>query len=195
MKLYKHKDYNEYYKAQLAKNVNKLKTVYIKEKEIILLSKHIKENIPDLKFGICHGVRNGWEVQRLRKLLNIEIIGTEISPTANKFKNVIQWDFHKVKDGWINNVDFIYSNSFDHAINPTECLKTWMSCLKATGCCIIEWTPKHTESYANITDPFGASLKEYEELITKCGFKIKQQLKYKPINSKYCKFYFVIIKP
>jgi len=139
MKLYKHKDYNEYYKAQLAKNVNKLKTVYIKEKEIILLSKHIKENIPDLKFGICHGVRNGWEVQRLRKLLNIEIIGTEISPTANKFKNVIQWDFHKVKDGWINNVDFIYSNSFDHSYDPELCLDNWMSCVKRNGVCYIHW--------------------------------------------------------
>ena len=195
MFLYKYKNYEEYVSAQIEGNRKKLNIQWSKRDEIEFLSSYLVSNFSPLVLGICHGTRQGNEQKWFAEFTKAHVIGTEIGEKAEDFPNTIKWDFNKVKDEWINNIDFIYSNSFDHAINPTECLKTWMSCLKATGCCIIEWTPKHTESYANITDPFGASLKEYEELITKCGFKIKQQLKYKPINSKYCKFYFVIIKP
>ena len=139
MKLYKHKNYDEYYKAQILKNKHKLKTIYVKGDEIVLLTRHIKKNILDPKFGICHGVRNGWEVQQLRKRLGVKVIGTEISPTATKFPHTIEWDFHKIKDEWVDNIDFIYSNSFDHSYKPEMCLDQWMRCIKKSGICYIHW--------------------------------------------------------
>ena len=52
---------------------------------------------------------------------DVKVIGTEIASDAeNRFPNTIEWDFHNVKDEWLNNVDFIYSNSFDQQIVPLQ---------------------------------------------------------------------------
>jgi len=165
MKLYKHKDYEEYKEAQIWKNTRKLRLVWIKKKEIISLANHIKENIPNPKFGICHGVRNAWEVKQLRSLLGIEVIGTEISHTATQFENTIQWDFHKVKDEWIDNVDFIYSNSFDHSYDPSMCLDKWMSCIKKNGICYIHWNYANSKPGAlDAADCFNGTETDYRKL-------------------------------
>jgi hypothetical protein len=140
MKLYKHDSYEDYVKAQIDKNVRKIHLTWVNNSEITQIVKRIKKHIQKPKFGLCHGVRNAWEVKRFRELLKIEVIGTEISHTANKFPNTIQWDFHNVKNEWVNKVDFIYSNSFDHSYDPEKCLDIWMKCIKKhEGICFIHW--------------------------------------------------------
>lgn len=138
--------YQKYVNAQTANNKYKLQLKpglhWITEQEMKILLAYIKKNIPQAKFGICHGVRNGWEVGKLRKL-GIEVIGTEISDTASQFKNVIQWDFHNVKPEWLNKTDFIYSNALDHSYNPEHCIRQWLKCLTPNGLCFIEWTSSH----------------------------------------------------
>lgn len=171
--LYKYSDYNEYKQSQIEGNLRKLDCVWASEENIKMLADHIKQHVPDLKFGICHGTRRGEEQALFRKILNIEVIGTEISPTATQFPNTIEWDFHDVKDEWINNVDFIYSNSFDHSYDPQKCLDAWMSCIKPNGLCILEWTECH--AVATKTDPFGGNRQMYEELINK-KYQIKDVL-------------------
>jgi len=171
MKLYKYNSYKQYYDLQVEANKRKIDRVSARMEIIIAVSDYIKKNIPCAKFGICHGVRNGWEVNEFRKNLNFNIIGTDISPTANQFKNVIQWDFHDIKDEWINNVDFIYSNSFDHSHNPYHCLNQWVKCLSKGGKCFLEWNimcevSKRSLSHMNV-DCFGATLNEYRDLIIK----------------------------
>lgn len=168
MKLYKHRDYNEYVEAQIDKNVRKINLVWMNITEVNLLVEHIKKNIPNAEFGICHGVRNAWEVQQLRKNLNIEVIGTEISYTATQFENTIQWDFHNVKDVWIDNVDFIYSNSFDHSYDPETCLDRWMSCIKKDGICYIHWNHSNSLPKAlDAADCFNATKDDYKRLFNK----------------------------
>lgn len=120
--LYKYRDYEEYKQAQIDGNLRKLDCIWASMDNIVMLSNYLKTNIPDLKFGICHGTRRGEEQKLFRELLGVEVIGTEISHTATQFPNTIEWDFHNVKDEWINNVDFIYSNSFDHSYDPEKCL-------------------------------------------------------------------------
>ena len=159
MELYKHKDYDAYRKAQIVKNTRKLKTIYVKKNEIVLLTRHIKKNISNLKFGICHGVRNGWEVRQLRKRLGMEVIGTEISPTAINFPHTIEWDFHKIKDEWVDSVDFIYSNSFDHSYDPEMCLDKWMECIKKSGICYIHWHGGVDIDSADCFDATGAEIR------------------------------------
>lgn len=163
MRLYKHKDYKEYVKNQTTTNVGKLNNVWANNKDIGLLSKHITKNISDIKFGICHGVRNAWEVQQLRRSLKIDVIGTEISYTALQFENTIQWDFHDVKDEWVGSVDFIYSNSLDHSYDPEMCLGKWMSCIKKEGICYIHWS-RSSEGLLNSADCFSATSDEYRKM-------------------------------
>jgi len=166
MKLYKHKDYDNYKAAQIDKNVRKLKNIWVKPKEISLVVGHINKYIPNAKFGICHGVRNAWEVKQFRKLLNINVIGTDIAPSVSKFEHTLEWDFHEVKEEWVGNVDFIYSNSFDHSYDPGMCLDKWMSCLTKDGICYIHWM-KTNETKIDAADCFAAYQKEYRKMFNK----------------------------
>jgi hypothetical protein len=167
MKLYDHKNYEEYKDAQIDKNTRKINHVWVKPHEIQVISKKVRKYVPKASFGICHGVRNAWEVQQLRQLLNINVIGTDIAPSATQFKHTIQWDFHEVKDEWIDKVDFIYSNSFDHSYKPARCLDAWMSCIKkGVGICMIHWMSTNANKI-DAADCFAAPAKEYIKMINK----------------------------
>ena len=165
--LHKYKNYDEYKKIQIDGNIEGIKSnrCWVTENNIKFLSNFLEKEVPNLKFGICHGTRQGKEQEGFSKYLGISVIGTEISPSATMFPNTIQWDFHNVKDEWVNNVDFIYSNSFDHSYKPEACLDAWMKCITDGGVLILEWTTDHIE-YTEL-DPFGATLKYYKKLISK----------------------------
>jgi len=163
-------------KIQEEGNIQKIKCCWVLENNIKLLSEYLKKHVKDIKFGLCHGTRRGKEQEWFKKYLNIKdlkIVGTEISKTATQFTDTIQWDFNDVKEEWINNADFIYSNSWDHSYKPIECLDSWMSCVKKSGVCLIEWTPSYIPVCA--LDPFGATQEEYEEIITK-KYEIKDRI-------------------
>ena len=143
MRLFKFDNYDHYVRVQTACNKLKLDVIWLGKREAQVLIETVKRLVPSATFGICHGVRNGTEVRYLREALNINVIGTEISDTAERFENVIQWDFHDVKLEWLRKVDFIYSNSFDHSHNPGAAISSWMSCLSEQGVCIIHWSTGH----------------------------------------------------
>ncbi len=165
MRIYTHENYQEYLDAQIEKNLKKIKHVWVNGNEIKQIAKTVEKYRPDAKLGVCHGVRNGWEVTQLRKLLKIIVIGTDISPTANTFDNVIQMDFHNINKKWLNKLDFIYSNSFDHSYKPAECLNIWMKhIIKHQGICMIHWM-KTNENKIDKADCFAASQNEYRNLI------------------------------
>ena len=89
-----------------------------------------KENIN----GLCHGSRNGFEQEFFNiNIKNSKIIGTDISDTANTFKNSVVWDFHDIKDEWLNHFDFIYTNSLDQSYDPKKALTTWLGQIKING--------------------------------------------------------------
>jgi hypothetical protein len=176
MKLYKHENYDEYVEAQVKKNKLKLRNVWVKSTEIQMIANKIRTSIPGAKFGICHGVRNGYEVKALRgKLKRVNIIGTDISPTVLEYPNTIQWDFHKIKKEWINKVDFIYSNSFDHSYKPGFCLDQWMKCIRnGKGICFIHWMSTN-KNKIDAADCFAGNLIEYRKLINK-KYEIVEEL-------------------
>ena len=191
--LHKYKSYDEYKKIQIKTNMDKIGRTWAKEENIRFISEYLKRNVPNIKTGLCHGTRRGDEQRWFRKYLKAEVIGTEISPSAKKYPNTIQWDFHDVKPEWLNSMDFIYSNSFDHTYKPEQCLNTWMSCLNRRGLLILEWSPIYALSYK--TDPFGATLKGYNKLINK-HHEVKTVLK-SPTNRWHTLFktYFIIAIP
>ncbi|MEZ4944368.1 MAG: methyltransferase domain-containing protein [Cyclobacteriaceae bacterium] len=162
-------NYSHYRKVQEEGNKRKLKNVWVLEENISFLSDYLINKLGIVKFGICHGTRQGLEQKWFRKYLNCEVIGTEISETATQFPDTIQWDFHETKKEWLDAVDFIYSNSFDHSYNPESCLNNWMSCVKPGGLCILEHSDRHGISSSTDLDPFGADLVVMPYLITLWG--------------------------
>ena len=154
---------------------------WVTNEEVDYLSKYLKKNIKDLKFGICQGVCNGAENRRFADKLGIEVIGTEIAKKdPNVFNGVIEWDMNEAKDEWIDNVDFMYTNSFDHTDRPQECLKTWMKCIKKDGMCILAWSGGHVST--NGADCFGATFEEYKKLVEDCGFKVHDVITWDDLN-------------
>ena len=201
MRVHKYKNYEEYKKIQVMANKQKIKSVFADGNAIKkVLVPYILSVIDSPKFGICHGTRNGTEQQSfitgfMDNNLTVDILGTEISDTAKNYPNTIEWDFHEVKDEWINSVDFIYSNSFDHSYKPKECLDSWMSCLNDKGLCFIEWT-EDANGNSRPMDPFAASFDEYKELIQE-KYELVEVLENEPNKDEGQdyqgqRFYFVI---
>ncbi len=162
-------DYDWYKQVQTVGNKLKINVIWAIEENIIFLSDYIKKITGKPKFGICHGTRRGKEQEWFRKHLNCEVIGTEISDTAEQFPYTIQWDFHETKPEWINATDFIYSNSFDHSYDPHKCLNSWLSCLKRGGLCILEHSSVDEPFRTSELDPFGVDLVQLLYLITSWG--------------------------
>lgn len=158
-----------YKKAQEKLNKEKLNVVWVRESEIEIIADYLRKRNSSIKFGICHGSRNGFEVQAFKKYLKIDVIGTDIAKTARNFPNMIQWDMHKVKDEWVNNVDFIYSNSIDHTYDIHLCIEKWLSCLNSKGILFLHFGYFWKKKNVSPGDCFLASEAEYKELINRYG--------------------------
>ena len=146
VKLYKYKNYEEYKETQIFYNKQKINHVWADEFTLGKVASFIKENIKKNEIkGICHGSRNGFEQSFFNKnILNSKVIGTDISETATDYENSVIWDFHKVKDEWINCYDFVYSNSLDQSFDPKTALTSWIGQINKSGYVIIEHTDQHS---------------------------------------------------
>lgn len=160
-------DYTKYRELQTAANKANLNKVWALEENIAFISEYIMRVLGAPAFGLCHGTRRGAEQAWFRKHLNCKVIGTEISDTAHQFPFTIQWDFHDVKSEWLNQVDFVYSNSLDHSYDPERCLNAWMSCVRPGGLCVLEHSSLHSPEGVTDVDPFGADIQVLPYLILK----------------------------
>jgi len=107
--------------------------------EIDRICDYLSQTFP--KRGICHGARAGHEVQMfLDRLPGCEIFGTDLRPVGDL---VIEWDFNKQKQEWIEKFDFIYTNSLDHSIEPVSTLRTWVHQLAKDGLLFVQWSSGH----------------------------------------------------
>lgn len=192
-------DYDRYRSIQEEGNKRKLDNVWALEDNIGFLSQYLHKTIGQAHFGLCHGTRRGKEQEWFKKHIggNVRVIGTEISETASQFPDTIQWDFHEVKPEWINQIDFIYSNSFDHSYDPEKCLNAWISCLKPGGLCILEHTDAHSQKGANELDPFGAHIIQMPYLVAKWGkgrYSVREILKAPTKNANVDYVAFIVIQ-
>ena len=162
MKLWKYKNYEEYVRVQTEGNVNKLKNVWADQQVFDLIA----EYKPDAKDVICHGTRNGAELDMFKKAIPslYHIIGTEISHTAKQFPNTIQHDFHNQIPSYVNKFDIVYSNSIDHSYDPFKALKTWTEQVNQNGLLCIELATGH-ENRMRELDPLEISPKELTQII------------------------------
>jgi len=169
MKQFEYTDENEYIAAQCSANQRKFLQTWATKEEIKLIANVLKHSNP--QSWICHGSRNGFEVEELRKYFpQADIIGTDIAPSAKSLPHMVCWDFSRYNEDW-RNMDFIYSNSLDHARNPKSCLETWHKTLSDGGNLFINWSEHNYD--VDRVDCFAASEEELISLLTGVGFTVK----------------------
>ncbi len=197
-KIYKYKNYDEYKNTQIFFNKQKINKVWADENTLKIVSNFLKENIkPEKIKGLCHGSRNGFEQKCfINEIPNAEVIGTDISETANDYDNSIVHDFHDEKKEWIENFDFVYSNSLDQSYDPEKALNTWINQVKKDRYVIIEHSDQHGVISSGKMDPFGVEANFFPYLLTewfghKISLKIIKSIKK---NKNDAPVYFFIMK-
>ena len=168
VKIYKYKNYDEYKKTQIFYNKKKIEHVWADEKTLEKISDFLLENIStSIIKGICHGSRNGFEQNFFNKKKDrFHVIGTDISDTAKNYKDSVTHDFHEEKKEWLNNFDFVYSNSLDQSFDPRKALQAWLNQIKKDGFLIIEHTDQHGVIASGKMDPFGVEANFFPYLLS-----------------------------
>ena len=168
VKIYKYKNYDEYKETQISYNKKKIEHVWADEKTLEKISEFLLENISTSSVkGICHGSRNGFEQNFFNKKKDrFHVIGTDISDTAKNYKDSVTHDFHEEKKEWLNNFDFVYSNSLDQSFDPRKALQTWLNQIKKNGFVIIEHTDQHGVIASGKMDPFGVEANFFPYLLS-----------------------------
>lgn len=172
-------DYATYRHIQITGNKAKLRMQFVRESHIKALAEYLNTLYDAISFGLCHGTRRGLEQEWFCTYLNgtPNVIGTEISDTANQFPNSVQWDFHEDNPDWIEKADFVYSNSWDHAYDPVKAFTTWARSLKPNGIMLLDHTVGQMPHKANALDPFGATLEALCDMLEKNLNKMGKILK------------------
>lgn len=168
--LHEFSSYEDYRSTQVAANESKLHQVWADSDTLDRVVKRINTEFSsnELTFGLCHGTRNGFEQNYISEKLKIEIIGTDISPSATQFPNSVVWDFHEENEEWVGKCDFIYSNSIDQSWKPKLALSTWIKQLRIGGLLFLEHSKDQSVESASERDPFGVNLNYFPYLL--CGW-------------------------
>lgn len=148
--------YAAYQKAQVDANKAKINHVWAEERTLGAIADYIERHPVKKRSGVCHGARNGWEVKWLKDRLSCPVIGTDISETALEMDDMVQHDFHEIRQDWLGKFSFIYSNSLDQAFSPEKALAAWSDQISDDGLIFIEHTMYHAPQGASSMDPFGA---------------------------------------
>lgn len=168
MRVYEYKDYDDYVAAQTETNKAKVDWVYVVRRII----KRICEYKTMPGFIICHGTRSGAEQAYFKEIYeHAYVIGTEISETAVGIKDTVHHDFTIPKKEWIGKADIVYSNSFDHTIDPVKTMATWRDQLNPNGRLFIEYAEE--QSRGHYEDPLEATNREINDLIKSSGMIVE----------------------
>jgi hypothetical protein len=147
--------YDKYRRIQAFHNKRKLDHVHADEATLALVADHIRAAGRAVR-GICHGARNGWEVRALKEMLGCEVIGTDISESAEGLPGMVRHDFHEPREEWRGGFSFVYTNSLDQAFDPARALAAWTDQLAPGGAVYVEHNACHVPASAGAMDPFGA---------------------------------------
>ena len=170
MKIYTYKDDEHYRKEQEKANKKKLDKIWVQESTIEKIYFDFGKNC---KAILCHGTRNAAEQKYFQKYYpNADIIGTEISKTAQEFNNTVQWDFRQDNKSWHKKFDILYSNSFDHTNMPRETLVIWRNQIKPNGIMYIEYCFSESNNKSRKSDPLELTRIEFEDLLEQSNLSI-----------------------
>ena len=137
----------------------------------------IHSHINDIRSIVCHGCRNGFEVDVLKRLNSgAEVFGTDIYELAYKYdrKFFRRMDFDLVPEEWVGYFDVVYSNSIDHCRDPLLTLNSWKLELREGGICFV--TFQFTKRRPNKVDCFYLSpdlyRSEIDEIADRVGMDV-----------------------
>ena len=169
--LHRYADYWSYRAAQNAGNAAKLDRQFVKRPHIAYLAEFLDAQLSPVRFGLCHGTRQGKEQRWFSRLLagRPRVIGTEIGDSASDFPNTAQWDFHDPNPDWEGRADFVYSNSWDHAFDPARAFASWAESLRPGGLMLLDHKRGHDSGAANSLDPFGARFDVLGPFVTRAA--------------------------
>lgn len=169
MKIHQYKDYNEYVESQIEANIRKIKNIWVEKKTIQEIAcRHGLANTI-----LCHGTRNAAEQKYFKMFYpDADILGTEISPTANDFPMTVQWDFNQVNDEWIGKYDIVYSNAIDHSCDPQKTLTAWKQQLSTNGVLYLEHAYSEIDNVARASDPLEIYEEEFNKLFDELGLTL-----------------------
>lgn len=155
--LHQYESYEQYKSVQVFHNKRKLDRVWADEGTLRRVGERVVQEFGRgaRVFGLCHGTRNGFEQNFLADTFGFDVIGTDISETAAQFQRSVQWDFHDVRNDWVGQCDFVYTNSLDQSWKPKDAVTTWLGQLREGGLLFIEHTKWHGPEGAGEMDPFG----------------------------------------
>jgi hypothetical protein len=148
--------YAAYRRLQIEHNKRKFENVWAEDRTLDLICDVVRQARQARVKGICHGARNGWEVQKFKDQLGCEVIGTDISETAADVPDMVVWDFHETNPEWQGAFSFVYTNSLDQAFDPEKALGAWSEQLTDDGLIFVEHTMFHSPTDSGEMDPFGA---------------------------------------
>ena len=163
--LVKYDTTEEYFRVQVRANRRKYARISTPQEEVDAIAVWLRNNRPNASTGLCHGARNGWEIDAFATATGHDVRGTDIAPVEHP--RMIQWDFHHPRIEWHGKIDWIYSNAIDHAWCPRVALFTWFETVAAEGVLFLPWHKGKLKGRR--TDPFAVSLDEYRVMIEEFG--------------------------
>jgi hypothetical protein len=150
-------DFETYRRVQNESNRLKLSETYARPDIIDLVCQHARKHIPRVGGILCHGVGNGAELTWFgERFPRVELLGTDIADSATSFPNTIQWDFHHGSDHWYGQWSVVYTNAWDHAMEPVRAFRAWAESLHRGGILYLEYGPLHGVSGTDQADLFSA---------------------------------------
>jgi SAM-dependent methyltransferase len=128
--MYPGKDTERYREAQIRRHAPKSgKTRNVKYYQS--LSKTLLPYVNPNSNMVCLGTRNNHERDCFRKELNLkEVYSVDISPKSNADYVL---DFNFLPTEWENSWDIVFSNSIDHALDPTKIFYNWLDIVRPNG--------------------------------------------------------------
>lgn len=140
--------YADYVDTESKTNVRKFALTSLTADEVTIISDFYKAErkqalSDDHFFALCQGVRNGAEIRAFAKRLGRRVLGTDISSTILQVPDGVLCDFSHCPDLWRGKVDFLYSNSYDHAADLDATLAEWHALLSSRGLLFLQFTPAH----------------------------------------------------
>ena len=191
MKIYQYTNYQEYEKIQTEANIRKIDNIWI-DKDTVQKIHSFKTDASNI---LCHGVRNAKELIYFNEFYpNSNIIGTEISITANNFPNVVKWDFHDAKKEWKGLFDIVYSNSWDHSFDPVKSLQTWKDQLTKNGCICIEHGTDKDVNVSKASDPLQIFDAEILNMISDLDMSVIHKFETTAFNKTKSATVYMIVK-
>lgn len=171
MNVFMHQNYEEYVSAQrslTAKRTHNGRNIvtWVSEEMLGDINKVLHTCVSDIKTIVCHGCRNGFEVNVFQYLNpDAKVFGTDLYGSAYKWdRNYFrEMDFDTVPQEWKEYFDVVYSNAIDHSRNPFNTLFSWKSELKENGICFIAF--QFTRRKVNEGDCFNLSTRKYRSEI------------------------------